>query len=361
MTTAKTPINLSSRQEIARLDVSNALGSVEALAKQIEHAWADVKNVQVPIKAPIERVVVSGMGGSGLGADVIKALFKDQMQVPFDFVHSYTLPAYVNKNTLVILSSYSGTTEEVLVSSKEAEAKDAQIVAITTGGQLASLAQQKGWPVYIIDPVHNPSGQPRMAIGYSVFGTIGLCSQAGLLSLSDIEVQSVQRVVKQQLAKSSVEAQTDINPAKMIAYEMVDRRPILVIAEFLEGIAHVNANQLNENAKIFADYKIVPEINHHLMEGLKFPLSNKDTHVFFFINSQLYLPKNQKRMVITKKLVEKNGLETTQIDLTAKTKLDQAFEMLAIFGFASFYLSMLEGLDPCPIPFVEEFKQALQK
>ncbi|MBU0979100.1 MAG: bifunctional phosphoglucose/phosphomannose isomerase [Patescibacteria group bacterium] len=361
MTKTNPTINLTSRQEIAKLDVGNALGSVEALAKQIEHAWADVKNVQVLVKTPIEKVVVSGMGGSGLGAHVIKALFKEELKVPFDFVNSYTLPAYVDAKTLVILSSYSGTTEEVLASAKEAAAKNAQIVAITTGGDLAQLAKQRGWPIYMIDPVHNPSGQPRMAIGYSVFGTIGLCAQAGLLSLSNIEVQSVQTIIKQQLAKSSVEVEADSNPAKLLAYEMVDRRPIIVVAEFLEGMAHVNANQLNENAKIFADYKIVPEINHHLMEGLRFPLTNKDTHAFIFVNSELYLPKNQKRMAITKQIVEKNGLDTMRVELTAKTKLGQACEMLALFSFVSFYLSMLEGIDPSPVPFVDEFKQELKK
>lgn len=360
-TTPTTPIDLTSRQAIALLDKSNALGSVEALAKQIEHAWADVKTVAVKIKSPIKNVVVSGMGGSGLGADVIKSLFKDKLNVPFDFVHSYTLPNYIDENTLVILSSYSGTTEEVLASSKQAEEKGAQIIAITTGGELGPLAKEKGWPTYVIDPVHNPSGQPRMALGYSVIGTVGLCAQAGLLNLTDAQVQSIQTVIKQQLAKSCVEEDADNNPAKILAYEMIDRRPILVVAEFLEGMAHVNANQLNENAKIFADYKIVPEINHHLMEGLKFPASNKDSHIFFFMNSELYLPKNQQRMEITKEIVEKNGLDTMRVELTAKTKLDQAFEMLALFSFVGFYLSMLEGIDPCPIPFVDEFKEKLKK
>ncbi len=264
MTTA----NIDSREEIAKLDKSNMLSSIEAIAKQVEHAWADTKDINVDLKKPAKQVVVTGMGGSGLGADVIKNLFKAELTVPFDFVHSYTLPEYVGPETLVILSSYSGTTEEVIACADQVLEKKAEVACITSGGTLAELAEKNNWPIYIIDPIHNPCDQPRMAIGYSVFGTIGLCAQAGLFSITDEQVIAVQKTIKQKLAACSVETEKDSNSAKMLAYEMVDRKSVIVASEFLEGAAHVAANQGNENAKSFVDYKIVPELNHHLMEGL---------------------------------------------------------------------------------------------
>lgn len=353
------PTIIDSREKIATLDVSNMLGSIEALGKQIEHAWKDIGAVQFTPKAEIRNVVVAGMGGSALGADVIQHLFKEQMTVPLFVNRTYSLPNYVNEHTLVLLSSYSGTTEEVLAAAKVAEEKQAQIMVIAAGGALVKLAKEKNYPVYVIDPIHNPSNQPRMAIGYSVFGTIGLLAKAGLINLSHDDVAAVVEVVNQKVAECTVEIASQSNPAKTLAFLTIDRLPFFVVGDFLEGAAHVSANQHNENAKAFVSYKVVPEINHHLMEGLRFPLSNTSTHVFVFVQSVLYDPKVSLRIKLTQQIVEENGIETTALPLQSSSKLTQVFEMITLFSFAGFYLSMLEGIDPSPIPFVDKFKELL--
>ncbi len=352
---------IDSREEIAQLDNSNMLGSIEALGKQIEHAWQELKKVQFTAKDEIRNVVVAGMGGSALGADVILHLFKEQMKVPLYINRTYSLPNYVDQHTLVVLSSYSGTTEEVLSAAKEAEAKQAQIMVICAGGALADLAQEKGYTYYKIDPVHNPSEQPRMAIGYSVFGTIGLLEKAGLISVSDEDVTAVIKAIDTQVAGCTVEVPAESNPAKTLAFLMMDRQPFIVAGEFLEGVAHVSANQHNENGKVFVNYKVVPEINHHLMEGLKFPKSNASTHFFVFVTSVLYPPKVSLRMKLTQHIVEENEIETTAVPLKSATKIEQAFEMISLFSFCSFYIAMLEGIDPSPIPFVDSFKEKLKE
>lgn len=352
---------LDSRQEIAALDKSNMLGSIESLSKQIQHAWDETQRLSFTASDQIRNVVVAGMGGSSLGADVIKRLFKEVMSVPFDFVNSYTLPAYVNQNTLVILSSYSGTTEEVLACALEAEKAKTQVMVIAAGGDLERLATEKNYTFYKIDPIHNPSNQPRMAIGYAVFGMIGLLSKAGVLELEQGDISAVISTVETVVKENTVEIIGDENPAKALAYTMMDRKPYLIAAEFLEGAAHVASNQHNENAKALVDYKIIPEINHHLMEGLRFPKSNISYHVFIFITSQLYDPRIQVRMGVTQKIVGQQEIDTMAVPLKAKTKLEQAFELIALFSFCSFYLSMLEGIDPSPIPFVDQFKEELKK
>lgn len=352
---------LDSREAIAKLDKSNMLGSVEAFHQQVEHAWADTKAITFTPSAEIKNVVLAGMGGSGLGADVIKSLYKDSLKVPFDFVHDYTLPGYVNENTLVILASYSGTTEEILVCAKAAQEKKAQIMVIAAGGDLISMAEQNHWTAYKIDAKYNPSNQPRMAICYAVFGTIALLSKANILSLTDGEVAAVVSTIEKTVKASTVEVSQDSAPAKLLAYSIYEKRPVYVVSEFLEGAGHVVTNQSNENAKIFADYRVVPELNHHLMEGLRFPASNSDTHIFVFFNSSLYNARNQARMKLTQQIVEENNIETMAIELHSATKLEQAFEMIALVGFTSFYLSILEGIDPSPIPFVDKFKVELGK
>jgi glucose/mannose-6-phosphate isomerase len=352
---------LNSREEMLKIDQSNVMGSVEALADQIKHAWEATQSITFSPTSEIRNVVVSGMGGSGLGADVIKNLYKLDLKVPFDFVHEYTLPGYVNENTLVVLASYSGTTEETLACADDAIARKAQVMVIAAGGKLIELATQHNWTHYKIEPTYNPSNQPRMAIGYAVFGTLALLSKAGIISLNQADVDTTYAAVKAQVEKCNPEVPLESNPAKQLAVELLGKRPIYVGAEFMEGSIHASVNQTNENAKAFADYKIVPEINHHLMEGLKFPETNKTSHLFVFLQSDLYQKRNQLRIELTPQVVEQNGLSARTVKLTAPTKLAQVFESLSLFGFVGLYLSMLTGTNPTPIPYVDWFKEQLSK
>jgi len=352
---------IDSKEKIAKIDKENMMGSIEELGNQVEHAWKDIKNINFTPRAEIKNIVITGMGGSGLGADVLKHLFKDELTVPLDIIHDYTLPAYVNENTLVLLSSYSGNTEEPLACADEAIKANAQIMVIAAGGTLDEIATENNYTYYKIDPKFNPSNQPRMAIGYSIFGTIGLLAKAGVISVSDEQVAAVVQTIHRQVDSCKVEEVGEGNPAKALAFSMIDRRPVFVVSDFLEGAGHVGTNQANENAKIFADYKVVPEMDHHLLEGLAYPKSNTTNHIFIFIQSLLYHPKNVIRMHITQKIVEDNDIDTLAVPLRSQTKIEQVFEMLTLFGFAGFYLAMLEGINPSPIPQVEKFKIDMKK
>lgn len=352
---------LQSRELIAELDKSNMISSIEMLDKQIEHAWSDTRSINLSQIGEVRNVVVAGMGGSGLGADVIKTLFKEELTVPLEIVHDYHLPNFVNQNSLVFLASYSGNTEEILSCAEDAKQKNAQIIVICAGGKLEEFARQNQYPMYLIDAKYNPSDQPRMAIGYAVFGMIAMLDKVGLIQLTDEHVSSIAKTIKDSVEMSKVEVDQDENPAKALAFTMLDRRSVIVASEFLEGAAHVATNQLNENAKIFADYKVVPELNHHLMEGLKFPKSNSSTHVFLLVQSHLYRAENSLRMQLTQQVIEDNEVDTMMINLRSKTKIEQVFEMIVLFSYAGFYLSMLEGIDPSPIPFVESFKEKLKE
>ena len=163
------------------------------------------------------------------------------------------------------------------------------------------------------------------------------------------------------IENNTVEVSPENNQAKILAFTILERRPILVASEFLSGAVHVSTNQFNENSKMFADFKLVPELNHHLMEGLRFPTSNINTHVFLFINSHLYSTHNQKRMKLTQQVVEDNNIETISIKMNAESKLTQVFEEITLMAFTNYYVAMLEKIDPAPIPFVDWFKEELSK
>jgi len=352
---------LDSRDQIKKLDKSNLLGSVEALADQIIDTLAQTQSLRVneEFKIGIQNVVVSGMGGSVLASHIIKNLYKSELKLPFDVISHYDLPSYVSENTLVILASYSGTTEETLASAQQAIAKKAKVMVITGGGPLAELAVSNNWPMYKIDPRYNPSNQPRLAIGYAVVGQLILLAKAGILPDQNSELIGLTSRLKEMCNELAPERENNI--AKNYTFSIYDKHIILVGAEHLIGAAHVFNNQLNENAKVLTSEWHLPEFNHHYMEALSFPKLAKDSTIFFFFNSALYHERVQKRVLLTKNLVEQKGYETQMFLATSKTKLEQVFEVIQLGEFVAAYLPILYGIDPSAIPNVDWFKSEMGK
>lgn len=352
---------LENRQAMKKLDPEGALASVESMADQVKQVWEEQAQIDLTGYQNISNIVVAGMGGSALGADLVKNLYKDSLSLPLEICKDYSLPHYVNQNTLVILSSYSGNTEETLHCAMEAEQKKAMIMVITAGGKLATLATTKKYPHYFINPKFNPANQPRLATAYSIMALILVLQKLALIEFTEENFHQILDAINITTQACLPEVAQEKNQAKILAYLFVERRPILVGAEFLEGALHIATNQLNENAKIFADYKIIPEINHHLLEGLTFPKSNALNHFFVFFQSTLYRNEIQKRIKLSKQAIEKTGIESIEIKLETETKLMQAFELLTLGAFSNLYLAYLEGVDPCPIPTVDWFKAQLEK
>ena len=161
------------------IDTHNVLGSIRALPDQVIHAFEEAQRVNVPAHyAQATSIVCCGMGGSSLGARFIETVYGRELHIPLIRVQGYHLPAAVNQRTLVICSAYSGTTEEILATWDEAKRRGAMLMAIATGQTLIEKAKEAAPPYYQINPVHNPSGQPRMAVGYSIIGQLVLRSKS---------------------------------------------------------------------------------------------------------------------------------------------------------------------------------------
>ncbi len=352
---------LDSREMIKKIDPNGALDSAESVADQVRQVYEEQAQIDLSAYKNIQNVVVSGMGGSALGADLIKNLYQEELPVPMTIVKDYDLPAFVSKNTFLILSSYSGDTEETLACAAEATKRGAMIAVIAAGGKLAELAKSRNYPHFIINPKANPSNQPRMATAYNIMAIILMLQKLDLIKFDEENYNQILDAINKTTQSCIVEVSQEKNQAKILAYMFLERRPILVGASFLEGALHIATNQLNENAKTYADYKIVPEINHHLLEGLTFPKSNSLSHFFVFFQSKLYRSEIQKRISLTQKAVAKAEIETFEVYLESETKLMQAFELITLGTFTNLYLAYLEGIDPCPIPMVDWFKAELEK
>lgn len=345
-----------------KLDQSKMRDSIAQLSQQVAHAWQTTQKITVPDDYDeINKIVVSGMGGSALGADIARNVYADKLKYPLWIVNGYELPEFVDEKTLVILSSYSGTTEETLNTFDQALAKKAKVMGITTGGRLKEYFEKEKLPYYNIEPKYNPCGQPRMALGYSVIGQLGLLRQARIIEITDEEILGVVSMLEGMNQHLNFEIEEKDNQAKQLAQKLHTKIPAVVASEFLAGSAHAFANQINENAKQFSYFFLIPELNHHLMEGLGHPQPGIKNISFMLFESEHYNPRTQARYQVTKKIIAKNKGNYLEIKLEQPTKLLQAFEMLIIGSYTAYYLAILNNLNPSPIPFVDMFKEELGK
>ncbi|OGF24807.1 hypothetical protein A2331_06170 [Candidatus Falkowbacteria bacterium RIFOXYB2_FULL_34_18] len=357
-------MSLDNIAQIRKLDKEKVDESIELLPDQIRQVLQDSHLIKIPREYKnVTEVVINGMGGSNLGAGIIKAAFADKLRMPISISPGYNIPEHVNKDTLYLISSYSGTTEEPLSTYLKAKKKGAKLMAITSNdpkSKLAKLMIKDDVPGYIFSPDQNPCGQPRIGLGYSVFGMAVLLAKSGIFEIQIKEIEDIIARMEIFTRKIRVDVPTNENIAKKIAIGIYGKQPIIVGAEFLMGNLRILRNQFCESGKNFASYLSLPELNHYAMEGLIHPESNKKNLLFFFVNSKLYHKRIQKRLLLTKKVVEKNHIKTMQHNLSGKTKTEQAFEFMQLGTWISYYLGILNNADPVKIPWVDWFKSQLK-
>lgn len=346
-------IDLNNTSTFKHLDPKNVLGSVEMFPDQCEQIWSEAKDLNFPSDyRNAQNIIFSAMGGSALGAHFVSSVFKDQLTLPFYINSGYNLPKFASDKTLTILASYSGTTEETLSSAEEALEKGSKITGLTTGGNLLGFFEEKDLPFLRIIPKFNPSGQPRLGIGYSIMGTIAILASLGFLKSDDSRLKNsinFLRANQESIKTKAIE----------VSKKIKDKSPLIIVPDFLNGVAHIIRNQLNENSKSFATYSYIPELNHHLMEGLKNPTDNK--LVGLFLDSDLSNNKIRQRTKLTKEIVDKNSIPYYSVEAVGNDILTQSLYLISFGGFLTFYLSMLYGLDPSLIPWVDYFKEELSK
>lgn len=353
---------LDNIKEILKLDREQVAKSISWIPKQCQQVWDDMSKFRLPgAYRQVSNIVVNGMGGSALGSHIIRSLYGDKLKLPMRIIHSYFWPAFVDSKTLCVVSSYSGSTEEVVFSVKAALKRQAKVLVITSGGALKKIQEHYKLPGYIFAPKYNPCNQPRIGLGYSIFGQWALFQKIGLIKFSNREASQVIDFSARLDSRFNINCPTAKNQAKQTALALEGKIPIVVAAEFLSGNAHALSNQINENAKNFSAYYLISELNHHLMEGLARPTSNPRNLHFLFLESGLYYSKNRARFKVTKDILTRNNIKFSSYQGAGKNKAEQVFEFLLFGCYVSFYLAMLNGFNPASIPWVDFFKEQLKK
>lgn len=355
--------NLDDINAIKKLDQGNSLESIRQLPDQCEQAWNESTALNFPQSFKnVANVVIAGMGGSTYGTRIVKSLYDgaETTKIPIELTNGYWLPGYVNEHTLVVLSSYSGTTEETMIAARQAKEKGAKITGVSSGGELAKFFLSHKYPAYIFDPIYNPCRQPRIGVGYMVMGLIGILSKLQMIPVDSLEVKKLVSFLRKQTMRFKQSVLTTVNPVKNLAIKLKGRIPVVIVADFLEGAAYAVRNPFHETAKQFALYFSIPELNHHLMEGLTFPSEIKKLLLFVFIKSLIYDKRNKRRLELTQEVVEKNKIDTEVIALSGYSALTQTMEFVQIGAWTTFYLAILNNVDPAKIPWVDYFKKRLK-
>lgn len=345
---------------IAQYDTLDVYGTVVSLGQQFESAWHDAQFVSLNFEPEkIKNIVFVGMGGSGLPAYIVQSLSPLLLKIPFEIVSNYRLPQYVSKDTLVILTSYSGNTEEVLSCAQDSAKRQSKTVVITTGGKLKESALAEHWPLILLDEKLNRSHVPRFGIGLLLGAVLGLTVRLNPESFRFVDPKEIVRTLERTLDTLKTDRPADDNPAKSFALKNKGQAIIIFSANHLTGVGKIFTNFLNETAKTFSTSFTIPDLNHHLMEGLVFPITLKDNVRFVFLNSTLYPEIIQKRFQLTKDILIKQNYQLTVIKPESSDIVSQTFESLAFLVMISYYLSIVNKQDPGTNPWVDFFKKQL--
>jgi len=290
-------------------------------------------------------VLVCGMGGSALAADLIRYALWQELKVPIFISNNYDLPASVSKNTLVIAISYSGTTEEVKSCLKQAKKQGLATCYITGNTKQTDKATKNFQPI-VFQAQYNPSGQPRLGLGYTAGAFLYLLQALKLVQIKDQEIKSAINQMKQQPTATEV--------------KLLQNKSVIILAsEHLIGTAHVLSNQLNETAKTFAPYFTLPEADHHLLEGLGSLRTTKNKWLAIFLTSADYHARTQKRYQLTKQVFKQQGINSLNRTFRG-SRLTQALAGTFWGDNLVLALALKANLDPTAIPWVKYFKQHLR-
>lgn len=330
--------------------------SVKLLDTQALEAWTASYYLDFPYEfSRIKNIVFSGMGGSALGAHIFTNVFKTK--VPFVIKEDYELPSWVSKETLVILSSYSGNTEETLSCATKALERGCLITGFTSGGKLQSFFEKENIPHYLIQPAKsNPSNYPRFGIAYGLFGIIGMLTKLNLIDntnpkMIERDVFSSLNYLKEQNAKIKTKAATLTKKANSDLL-------LVFSAEHLQGNGHTLSNQLNETSKKLAYWLNLPDADHSQVESY---IRSKVSLTALFLVSQNYKQRVKERFEITEQVLLKAGYKTVRVDTERGTLLQEALEALLTTSYISVELAKLNKLDPLAIPSIDKIKKKLEE
>jgi glucose/mannose-6-phosphate isomerase len=341
---------------IRRRDPGGMLAHIANFGAQMRSGWQISRSLQLgDLHRGASSVVVLGMGGSAVCADLVRAIFADRLTVPIVSVRDYELPAWVGRSTFVVAISHSGATEETIAALGSALERRAPVAVITTGGPIGDVATRVGLP-RLVFPNETP---PRAALGYTLSLFAGLLERAGMLAISEDEVFAAIGASDEVIRACSPDISTDSNMAKQLAWSLLDRLPVIEGSGMLAAVARRWKTQINENSNSAAVAEELPEATHNAVVGYDQPDVLRDHQYVVFLRSASDLPRNEFRATLSIELLNQIGIGHQTVSLDGETRLAQACAALTLGDYVSAYLGLLYGVDPSATPALTHIKERM--
>ena len=349
---------LDQLDKVKKIDPQNMIGLVEQFLVQCQEGEQIARSTKFPVFGKINHVVICGMGGSAIGGDLIRAYAAGVGKASVEVIRNYDLPNYVDANSLVIASSYSGNTEETLSAYSQAKKRGSKILAVTTGGKLAALCKKDGNPAILV-----PGGiSPRAALGYSFIPLLVSFERLELIPNQSAAIKELYKVLKKSTELNACTVPLEDNPAKQLAKSLYQTIPVIYGGQdAFQPIATRWRCQFNENAKVFAHDMVVPEMNHNEILGWKNPSSILKKFHSVYLLDKGYNKQTLKRFEVMKKIIEPSASELSEVQSTGTGLLARMFSMIHFGDFVSVYLAYLYKEDPTPIKAIDYLKNELAK
>lgn len=339
------------------LDPTGFGGRVAALPEQCLSAWKRGLEFGLPYSySDIQNVVVLGVGGSAIGGELLADLVSYQKGLPVTVCRDYHLPSHLGEDSLVIASSYSGNTEETLEAFYGALKRKAKLVVVTTGGRLEQAANKDGIPVFKIDYL----GEPRTALGYSLLIPLAILQTLNLIAPIDLEVLEAAKVLTSVGNGLKPQIPINSNTAKDLAISLFGKLIVVYGGGVLSGVARRWKTQFNENAKAWAFVEFLPEAGHNAIAGLERPHGMGGKIHGLLLGASNIDPRLKLRYEVIGELLGNAGVKYSVVNGVGNGVLSQMLSVVLVGDYVSYYLALLNGRDPSPVPTLNYLKSRLQ-
>ena len=338
----------------------DSLGLLGVLAESVaafDEARAAAEAVELIFPPEeVHDIAVCGMGGSAISADLLLGAYRERLRVPMTVVRDYYLPGWIGENTLVILSSYSGGTEETLTCASQAIERNALCVAITSGGKLGSFYAQEGVPVVPVAPGY----QPRAALLRILTPIAVLLDRVGAVPSLAADLDEARETLESAVRTLGPDVPEPENPAKQLARALVGGIPMFWGAELTAPVATRWKGQVNENAKLPATASVLPELDHNEIVGFAgTPAELQKLGTLVMLRDPRQHRQVERRFDLTRELVEMHVDRVLSITAEGEGPLARSLDLVTLGDYASIYLALLRAVDPGPVDVIERLKERL--
>jgi len=342
--------------EIKKIDKSNMLAFCVDAPRHYAEAAKLAKKLSINYAKPAN-IVVAGMGGSAISGDLLKDWTRDKIAVPIEVSRDYDLPAYANKNTLVLVTSYSGETEETLSAFLDATTRKCMTVCISSGGALEEFSEKLGVPHLRV-----PAGMaPRATLPYLFMPLLIVLEKVGLVSDVTPEISATIEALKQVSSANAPEIPLKDNFSKSLASSVCGTVPVVYGFGFYRAVAQRFKTQFNENSKLPAKWEVFSELTHNEIVGWED--HGKLTRVFsaIFIRDKAEPAEVRSRIETTKTLMQPAVSKTFEVWTQGETALAKMLSTICIGDFTSVYLAILRKIDPTPVKTITLLKEQMKQ